>query len=245
MLPPVIGHRGAAAVAPENTLAGLEAARQAGATWVEIDVRFTRDSVPVIFHDDNLKRLAGRSGAIESLTAAEVAQLRVGSVGPRETVGEPVPLLADVLDYLIGHDMGVVLEIKPAPKAHARAGLAAQMVTERWPATRPLPVLSSFSLRVMAALARQPKPWPLALIADRLPVAWRWHAARYGLSGLHLYHRAITAGRVARIKGAGLWVATYTVNDPVEARRLRSWGVDGIITDDPARLISQGGLSQE
>ncbi|MDA0674796.1 MAG: glycerophosphodiester phosphodiesterase family protein [Proteobacteria bacterium] len=238
MLPAVIGHRGALAVAPENTLAG-----QAGATWVELDVRFTRDSVPVIFHDNNLKRLAGRPGAIESLTAAEATQLRVGPTGTRETAGAAIPLLADVLDYLIAHDMGVVFEFKPAPKAHARVGLAVQLIAERWPAARPLPVFSSFSLRVMASLARQPKPWPLALIADRLPVAWRWHAARYELSGLHLYHRAITANRVARIKGAGLWVGTYTVNDPAEARRLRSWGVDGIITDDPARLIGAGDLS--
>ncbi|MDH3919787.1 MAG: glycerophosphodiester phosphodiesterase family protein, partial [Rhodospirillales bacterium] len=58
-LPRVMGHRGAAAWAPENTLASIQKAADLGATWVEFDVMLTGDGRPVLFHDDNLKRLTG------------------------------------------------------------------------------------------------------------------------------------------------------------------------------------------
>ena len=67
-LPRVIGHRGAATHAPENTLAGLSRAAELGAPWVEFDVRLTADKVAILHHDDTLKRTAGRNAAAASLT---------------------------------------------------------------------------------------------------------------------------------------------------------------------------------
>ncbi len=73
VLPRVIGHRGAAASAPENTLAGLRAAAALGATWVEFDVMLTKDRVPVLFHDDNLRRITGRDALMAETSYAELA----------------------------------------------------------------------------------------------------------------------------------------------------------------------------
>ena len=58
-LPKVVGHRGAAAYAPENTLESFREAKRRGATWVEIDVKLTADSVPILMHDASLKRTMG------------------------------------------------------------------------------------------------------------------------------------------------------------------------------------------
>ena len=61
-LPPVIGHRGAAASAPENTLAGIPRAHAVGCRWVEFDVKLSFDNVPVLMHDDRLDRMTDGEG---------------------------------------------------------------------------------------------------------------------------------------------------------------------------------------
>ena len=78
-LPPVIGHRGAAAYAPENTLAGFVKAAEQGVTWVEFDVRLTRDGVPVLIHDDDLDRTTEGSGLVANATLKQIKELDAGS----------------------------------------------------------------------------------------------------------------------------------------------------------------------
>jgi len=74
--PFIIGHRGASAHAPENTLAAFDLAFDAGADGIEFDVRLARDGVPVVIHDATLKRTALREGSVESLTSLERSEER-------------------------------------------------------------------------------------------------------------------------------------------------------------------------
>jgi len=69
-LPPVIGHRGAAAAAPENTLAGIRMAHRLGARWVEFDVRLSADAQCIVLHDDTVNRTTDGSGAAALLPFA-------------------------------------------------------------------------------------------------------------------------------------------------------------------------------
>ena len=104
--PLVIAHRGVSAHAPENTLAAFQMAIDVGADGVELDVRLSKDGVPIVVHDRNLVRLAGRSDSVANLTAGELSRVDVGShfnaVRPRrarsEFVGAGVPTLAAVLE---------------------------------------------------------------------------------------------------------------------------------------------------
>lgn len=77
-IPVLVAHRGYAAHWPENTLPGLDAAVAAGARWVEVDMQLTADGVPVLLHDANLERVAGRDASLFDLTAAALADLPVG-----------------------------------------------------------------------------------------------------------------------------------------------------------------------
>ncbi|HET6851924.1 MAG TPA: glycerophosphodiester phosphodiesterase family protein, partial [Pyrinomonadaceae bacterium] len=77
--PLIIGHRGASAVAPENTIAAFKEAIAVGADGVEFDVRLTRDRVPVVIHDSTLRRTAGLQRRVADLTWAELEQVDVGS----------------------------------------------------------------------------------------------------------------------------------------------------------------------
>src|SRR6056297_841327 len=95
-------HRGASAVAPENTLAAFTAALQAGADGIELDVHLTRDGVPVVMHDETVDRTTNGSGRIRDLSHAEIDDLDAGSwFGPRWR-GEKIPTLEKVLVAFAG-----------------------------------------------------------------------------------------------------------------------------------------------
>src|SRR5437016_8657258 len=96
-LPSVIGHRGAAAHAPENTLAGLRRAKELGCAWVEFDVRVTGDGALVLCHDGRLERTTTGRGRISEQTAASIRRCDAGSWFAPEFVGEIVPTLDEAL----------------------------------------------------------------------------------------------------------------------------------------------------
>ena len=153
-LPRVIGHRGAATHAPENTLAGLSRAAELGAPWVEFDVRLTADKVAILHHDDTLKRTAGRNAAAASLTYKEIAELDAGAWYGNAFHGERVPTLSETLKLLGQLGLGANIEIKPAPGHEAEtARVALELVKKEWPARLPAPLISSFST-VSRALSR-------------------------------------------------------------------------------------------
>ena len=98
--PLIIGHRGAKGLAPENTLPAFRAGMAAGADGVEFDVQRTVDGHLVVFHDDDLKRLAGVDGRIVKRTLAMLRELDVGRYAGAQYAGEIIPTLDEVLDAL-------------------------------------------------------------------------------------------------------------------------------------------------
>ena len=107
----VIAHRGAAALAPENTLAAVDRAIADGADWIEIDVLESADGEVVVVHDRDLKRVGGVAMEIADTTAEELRAIDVGAWFAPEFAGERVPLLAEVLERARGR-AGVVIELK-------------------------------------------------------------------------------------------------------------------------------------
>ena len=233
-LPRVMGHRGAAGAAPENTLAGLRAAAAFGMTWVEFDVMLSGDGVPVLFHDDNLKRITGRNALMAETPFAALADLEAGVWFAPGFAGEPIPSLEAALALALDLGLTPNVEIKPTPGADAATAVGVlEVIARHWPAARPGPLISSFS-RVVLGVAKERAPaLPRALIAWRLPRDWHRTAAALGCSNLHIAGRALNEKRVGWIKRAGYQLAAFTINDPEQAKRLAALGVDCIITDRP------------
>ena len=99
--PLILGHRGASAIAPENTLAAFSQALSDGADGIEFDVRLSRDGVPVVIHDGTLNRTGSISGTVRDLTAAQLSEVDVGSwfskrTGSQTFAGERIPTLSQV-----------------------------------------------------------------------------------------------------------------------------------------------------
>ncbi len=96
----ILGHRGASAAAPENTIAAFLRARELGADGVELDVALSRDGVPIVVHDDTVDRTTDGQGYVRAMTILELKQLDAGSWKSREFRNERIPTLAEVFDAL-------------------------------------------------------------------------------------------------------------------------------------------------
>jgi len=237
ILPRVIGHRGAAASAPENTLAGFRHAARLGVGWVELDVQLTADGVPVVFHDDGLERTTNGQGRLIETSLAALRRLDAGAWFDPAFAGEPVPTLAEAIETLVSLGLGLNIEIKANEsrgELTAQDGLA--IARRLWPADRPPPLLSSFARSALAAAAIAAPDWPRALLVERVPADVVDQARRLGCEAVNADQQHLTAAVVDEIKAAGLKVLAYTVNQPERAVALWAMGVDGLFSDCPELL---------
>jgi glycerophosphoryl diester phosphodiesterase len=218
-LPKVIGHRGAAAYAPENTLASFREARRRGATWVETDVVLTADGVPVLMHDDSLKRTTG----IDRLVAET----------PRADLPPEVPTFWGELG------LGCNVEIKPSEGREAETARAVVETLRRcWPAHLPQPFLSSFKDASLAAAHAAAPEFARALLIKQLADDWRARAEAVAATGINTDGKLLTAVRAVEIRKAGYALGVYTINDGDVARALVGMGADCIITDAPDVILA-------
>lgn len=236
-LPPLMGHRGACGHAPENTLASIRRAAELGAGWVEFDVMLSGDGVPLLFHDDALKRVTGEAGLTAETPFARLAQLDAGAWFGPEFRGERVPSLRQALELILELGLHPNIEIKPTPGRDVETAIKAlEAAREAWPADRPPPLVSSFSrMSLAAAMARAPD-WPRAFITFKIPTDWQATLEALDAAAFHVHYKALTWELISLIKSSGRQVATFTVNDPRRALELYESGVDCIITDTPERI---------
>lgn len=223
-LPKVIGHRGAAAYAPENTLESLREAKRRGAPWVEIDVKLTADGVPILMHDPSLKRTTG----VDRL----VAQTRRAELPPT------VPTFEQAIACMAELGLGCNVEIKPCEGREVETARAAVATLHRcWPPVLPPPLLSSFKDESLAAARAAAPEFARALLVGELGEDWRARAEAVAAAGMNVGSRKLTAAGAVAIKRAGYVLSVWTVNDPDEARALVGMGADCVITDAPDLII--------
>lgn len=240
--PRVVGHRGAAFHAPENTLGGLGLAAELGARWVEFDVQLSRDGVPVLMHDHNLARTTGLDMPVSFMLASRMGQLDAGSWFDRGWADERVPTLAQALDACAILGLVPNIEVKYDCGALRRCARAvARVVAERWPAGRPALLVSSFSLRAMWWSRLAAPSAPLALLMWQRPVRlWTWHVRLLRCRAVHVDRTLVSDRLIAHAKALGLQVGVYTVNEASVARALLDRGVDYVFSDRPDLLEEEG-----
>jgi glycerophosphoryl diester phosphodiesterase len=241
----VIGHRGVAACAPENTLAGFRRARELGCLWVEFDVRLTADRQLILLHDERLERTTdGRGEAIE-LPLAAIRRCDAGGRFAPCFRGEPVPTLAEAITAIGELGLGANIELKAVRGREAETGaLAAGMVRRLWPPQLPPPLISSFHYDALAAAHREAPTIARGFLFRTVPRDWRTLVESLACSTLHADHRRLRPALVAAIRMAGYPVLAYTLNDPARARTLFATGVASVFSDVPHILsaaLADGG----
>jgi glycerophosphoryl diester phosphodiesterase len=249
-VPPFIfGHRGAAAYAPENSLAAFALAVQQGAQGIELDVHLTADGQIVVMHDDTVDATTDGHGAISQMTLAQVRQLHLHPRGHQAHAGaatETVPLLSEVFDRFVPGSLVVNVELKPS-KTTDLAEAVAQLIAQRNAAGQVL--VSSFDRFTLAYLQqhhpalRRALLYPASsfegmMVSMRHSLGWLTGAHALGCEAVHLYWRMVTPAVVERAHLLDLDLNVWTVDDERAIRHLAQLDVDGIITNDPARALA-------
>lgn len=239
----VFAHRGASALAPENTLASFRRAAAEGAAWVELDVDVIGDGTVIVIHDSSLDRTTSHRGSYYDLTAADLAGIDAGSWfvtedGRRPYAGEPLPTLEAALEVIGEAGMGVNVELKSCEAGAAACrrlvdgvGALLEAHEERAPGS---PVLvSSFNPLLLDRVARRRPGTPRALLTENglLLDDWRSYVEELGAVAVNPGDRTLERGRVEEIRALGYGVNVWTVNSPQRALELFSWGVTGVFSD--------------
>ena len=237
VVPKIIGHRGAAGHAPENTLVSVQRAYDLGVRWIEVDVKLSSDDVPVLFHDDKLERTTNGKGPITRKRLNELKDLDAGGWFESSFAGERIPTLVELVATSARLGLGLNLELKPSPGEEEKTGrVAAEVLQVIWPAALPAPMISSFKPEALAAFSGVAPDMERALLFHKLPKEWLLQARALGVSALHCKARHLKRDHVDAIRDSGLAVRCFTVNEDEDAQRLFRWGVGSVFTDFPDRL---------
>ncbi len=224
MAPPkIVGHRGASATAQDNTLHALQLAVDQGADGVEIDVRRSLDDVLVLHHDAHLSD--GRR--IREINSADLP--------------DSVPSLAEALE--VCHSIWTNIEVKNLPDdpdydaAHGISLAVAGLVAAFDAHDRVL--VSSFDMDSVTRIGAIDPDIELGWVTagGARPASLIERAVARGMTAIHPHDMLVDAHFVEMARSEGLGVNVWTVNDAPRIIDLATWGVDGIITDDPAFAI--------
>lgn len=224
--PLILGHRGASADAPENTLAAFALALEQGADGIELDVQLSADGRPVIIHDFSVDRVSNGAGKVSAMTVADLKALDLGA-------GQTIPTL-DELFEMLGPRTLYNIELKEFSwRNHGLEAAVADRVAAFHLENRVL--ISSFNpLAIRRARREFSRATAVALIRERGLLQYGYLLASGEAD--HPHHSLIDAGYMAWARRRGYRVHTWTVDDPAEARRLLDLGVNGIFTNKPQFL---------
>lgn len=235
----VIAHRGFSGVAPENTLTAFQKAIEIGSDMIEFDIHLSKDGKVVVLHDETLERTTNGQGRVVDYTLKELKKFDAGSWFAPNFSGDKIPTLKEVLELAKGRVL-VNIEIKnPTHGKYEITELAEQALVEVKKAGMIRHVIfSSFNPASLEWIQKkEPRVW-VALLFHR-----PWNSITEVTGGkdysvLNLRNIHLTKQKTRRIHEEGIKVNVYTVNSEEELGQFVNWGVNGLITNYPDRLIS-------
>lgn len=228
--PCIVGHRGASAHAPENTLAAFRLAREQGADAVELDAQLCASGEVVVLHDDTLDRTTNGKGPLSQWSLDALRALDAGK-------GERVPLLSEVFEE-VGSNLLINVEVKIDTLRNTGLEAAVVDVVRRHNIAERI-LLSSFNPLTVRRLAALAPDIPRAFIySPEEPVYLRqvWFGAITPHQFRHPHHSMVTAEMVEQMRKRNLRVSAWTVDDPADIRRMAQCGVYGIVGNSPLTI---------
>ncbi len=219
----IIGHRGASGTEPENTLRSFRKALEAGADGIELDVHLCASGELVVIHDYTVDRTTDGSGKVSDLPLDELRELDAGK-------GERIPLLTEVLDVIAGRVL-VNIELKGDNTARSVSRVISSYLGRGYEADDLL--VSSFKPTELSDFISFGDDIRIGVLFEDHPEMYLDFAGGIGAYSVHPRKDLVSPSLVQRSVDMGCRVLTWSVNDRVEADRLRSMGVTGIFTDHP------------
>jgi glycerophosphoryl diester phosphodiesterase len=235
----LLGHRGARAQAPENTIPSFEKAMKLGAHGIEFDVFLSKDKIPIIIHDDTLERTTNGFGVAWEKTAAELNALDAAKGWP-DFVGTKLPTLAETLDAMPD---GAVVNIEMKGEGLFTKEEFADAVFEVMAKNRErlFVIVSSFDALLLEIMRKKDANLFIGFLLDEHSVKYV-SALKYlkavKPNALHISANLAKPWIVRLAHRKGLKVLVWTVNDKTQAKQLRTDGVDGIFSDLPMQFLN-------
>ena len=236
----IIAHRGASAVAPENTLAAFKEAIRVGADMIELDVRLSRDGEVMVFHDQDLSRTTDGNGPVEKRILAELRKLDAGSWFSDEFIEEGIPTLQEVIRTIFPSRVELCIEIKIDP---GREELRDKLVTDTLKIVEQThfqdrTIIVSFdrkSIRLSKASCPEIRT---GLIFNQEKVWAECAEEKYaGIDSLSVCWNIVTAPRVAAAHLAGRKVIAWTIDREKELYQVLPLTIDALASNNPGWLI--------
>ncbi|MCF2527967.1 glycerophosphodiester phosphodiesterase [Yinghuangia soli] len=221
-----IAHRGDPLLVRENTLPSLASAVEGGADWIEVDVKLTRDGVPVLLHDDTLRRLWRVDRRVGDLVCADLA----GATAAVDRGEWCIPTLRDAVEFVLASPVSLMLDLPGVPEGEASAALVRELgCLDRVVFTGDPRALAGIRAAAPKAVLAMSWKSPLRPPADLM------RSVRPDF--LNFRHIWVTRRRVGAAHAAGLGVSAWTVDRPRRMASLARKGVDAIITNDIRALV--------
>ena len=226
----VIGHRGAAGLARENTIEALRAGLKAGADILEFDVRLTKDKIPVLVHDFHTLRTHRDTSIISRLTLQQLEDRL-------KDKDHPIIPLTKVLDMFFGV---VILNIEV--KGWGTGKVVAELIRDHyvkkaddWDNI----LISSFKGSELSNVRHVSEHANLSLLHAENPFIFIAYHRRLRLTAVGFHRLYVNTFALEIAKRADLFVYAYTVNRPYTALKLARRGVDGVVTDRPDTVLNE------
>ena len=229
-----IGHRGTAALAPENTKAGFVKALKLGLDMVELDIQLTKDGEIVVIHDYDLERIAGVEDRVADLTLAQLRKIDIGSHFAAEFSKERIMTLEEVIS-LVKNDLQLNIELKMIEQKSELLIINLKQLLKEEDFVEEV-VISSFNHCYLREFGPE---FRTAILINSYPVNPVAMIESANADGIHPNYKLLRAKLIEEVHQAGYFVNTWTVNDEDEIKRLEELGVDGIVTDNPEIFIDR------
>jgi len=226
----ITAHRGASAMAPENTMAAMLAAIQAQADYAELDVQETKDGHVILLHDDNLQRTTTGTGFIWEKTLADLNGIDAGGWKASEFAGEPIPLLSAVIEQVRGK-LKLNIEIKINGHQQQIEPRVVKII-EEFDFVEHC-IVTSFDSAAIDKVKKLNPRIKVGLIFEEMPCCDLFHNQWEILS---IQYRLINNDFIQNAHQVGKEIHVWTVDPPELMQQLIEAGVDNIITNQPHLL---------
>ena len=219
-----MGHRGAMGYVAENTMEAVQLALELGVDGVEVDVHVCGSGELVVFHDFTLDRMTNGSGEISKWTLSDLKQLKVDSAFY-------IPTLEEILN-LVGDKYLVNIELKGNSTALKTCEIIQDFIkTKYWNYSNFL--VSSFQHGELEQVFRIDKAIPMGVLTETNLIEAIAFAETINAWSIHPNYTLLTSENVKYAQAKGYKVITWTVNEMATIKRMKQYGVDGIISDKP------------
>ncbi len=227
-------HRGASAVAPENTLAAFMEALNQGADGIECDIQITRDGIPVVIHDESLARTTNGFGLVSQHTFAELQALDAGSWFHMKYAGSKIPALEEVLHWIGTNNLRLNIELKPSLDETKKLEQRVLSLIHHYKMNERT-VISSYDARLLHSIRKISKLVETAYIHFFFNEPWD-AAKSVGARAIHFFYPLVTEDTIQQAKAHHMEIVPYTVDEWSDISRMLRYDIQGIITNYPNRV---------